>query len=127
MREIRTFHASCVRRMCSVNMRRVMKEHISTRMLEEELHVKSIDTYIARRCVRWLGTLLRMDSSRLPRKLLTSWCRASRPRGAPNMTFGRSIRKVICKWIGIKMEDLIDLIYENDSNSKVWKDFIGGI
>ena len=38
-----------------------------------------------------------MDEERLPRKLLTSWVRNKRPRGAPQFTYGRGVIKALKK------------------------------
>ena len=56
----------------------------------------SIDVYVARRQLRWLGHVRRMDHEmRLPRRMLSSWVPHRRPPGAPTMTYGRSVRKAL--------------------------------
>ena len=55
----------------------------------------SIDGYVTRRQLRWLGHVSRMKSERLPRKMLTSWVREKRPRGAPDFTYGRGVYKAL--------------------------------
>ena len=50
--------------------------------------------YLDRRRLRWLGHLRPMDyDQRLPRRMLSAWVAAPRPRGAPPMTYGRSMGK----------------------------------
>ena len=39
----------------------------------------------------------RMDFERLPRKMLTSWVKEKRPRGAPEFTYGRGVYKALKK------------------------------
>ena len=39
----------------------------------------------------------RMQSERLPRKMLTSWVREKRPQGAPDYTYGRGAYKALMK------------------------------
>eukprot|EP00966_Prymnesium_polylepis_P087346 2021522-Prymnesium_polylepis.1 len=52
----------------------VWKQHITTQELGQRLGFDSIDTYIARRQLRWLGHVSRMDyETRLPRRMLSSW------------------------------------------------------
>ena len=46
---------------------------IPTREIETELGLDSMDKYIARRQLRWLGHVSRMPFDRLPRRLLSSW------------------------------------------------------
>ena len=68
------------------------EHHVSTAALEQQLGLDSIDTYLYRRQLRWLGHVARMDyEDRLPRRMLSSWVAAPRPRGAPPLTYGRSV------------------------------------
>ena len=88
---LRRFHARCARAMCRVTMEHVREHHVSTAELLERLGIESIDTYIARRQVRWAGHVARMDMGRLPRKVLSSWVRHPRPTGAPQFTYARGL------------------------------------
>ena len=56
-----------------------------------------MDKYIARRQLRWLGHVSRMPFDRLPRRLLSSssWLPYKRPRGALEMTVGKTIIKAL--------------------------------
>ena len=71
---------------------------IPTREIETELGLDSMDKYIARRQLRWLGHVSRMPFDRLPRRLLSSWLPYKRPRGAPEMTFGKTMIKALNLW-----------------------------
>ena len=69
---------------------------IPTREIETELGLDSMDKYIARRQLRWLGHVSRMPFDRLPRRLLSSsWLPYKKPRGAPEMTFGTTMLKAL--------------------------------
>jgi hypothetical protein len=92
LQRLRVFHARCVRGMCRVSRKHTWAHRLSTSELERRLGLKSIDTYLARRRLGWLGHVRRMDFERLPRRVLSSWVPCPRPRGAPPMTYGRSIR-----------------------------------
>ena len=81
--------------MSRVSRNHTWSEHISTQQLEQELGLDTIDFYVARRQLRWLGHVSRMDFGRLPRRMLSSWIDAPRPRGAPQMTYGRGIAKAL--------------------------------
>ena len=59
--------------------------------------LKSIDTYITQRQLRWAGHVARMTYDRLPRKMLSSWVPNKRPRGAPEFTYGRGLYKALKK------------------------------
>jgi hypothetical protein len=96
---LRVFHARCVRSMCRVSRKHTWLHHVSTGELEQRLGVDSIDTYLKRRQLRWLGHVARMDyAHRLPRRMLSSWVTHARPRGAPPMTYGRSIDKALLEF-----------------------------
>ena len=69
--------------------------HISTKQIETELGLDSMDKYIARRQLRWLGHVSRMPFDRFPRRLLSSLLPHKRPSGAPEMTFGETMIKAL--------------------------------
>ena len=98
LRKLRVFHAQCVRAMCRLTRKHTWEHHISTQELEQRLGLDTIDTYITRRQLGWLGHMHRMTFDRLPRKMLSSWVAHPRPLGAPKMTYGRSIRKALKKF-----------------------------
>ena len=82
-------------------------QRISTDELLERTGLLSIDVYVTRRQLRWLGHVTRMPTDRLPRKMLTCWVNERRPRGAPEFTYGRGIYKSLkkvglakCEWYG---------------------------
>ena len=106
-RKLRVFHARCVRSICRVNLQHVRSQRISTDELLERTGLLSIDVYVTRRQLRWLGHVTRMPTDRLPRKMLTCWVNERRPRGAPEFTYGRGIYKSLkkvglakCEWYG---------------------------
>ena len=61
----------------------------SSEQQRERLGLDSIEYYIARRQLRWLGHVLRMGPERLPRRMLSAWVAHKRPAGAPQFTYGR--------------------------------------
>ena len=63
----------------------------SSEQLRERLGLDSIEYYIARRQLRWLGHVRRMGPERLPRRMLSAWVAHKRPAGAPQFTYGRCI------------------------------------
>lgn len=92
---LRVFHNSCVRTMCKVTMRQVMKFKLTNDELFERLNIYSLDAYYNSRLLRWVGHVARMKMSRMPRKLLTGWVNHKRPVGAPQMTYGRTVNKAL--------------------------------
>ena len=97
LHELRCFHARCVRSMCRVTRWHTRLHRISTEELLNRLNLDSIDTYINRRQLRWAGHVARMPTTRLPRKMLSSWVRNKRPCGAPRFTYGRTLKKALRK------------------------------
>ena len=99
LQRLRLFHAQCLRAMCRVTRKHVWDHHIPTQELGQRLGIETIDTYVTRRQLRWLGHVRRMDyDRRLPRHMLSAWAPHPRPLGAPKMTYGRSIRKALDKF-----------------------------
>ena len=95
--KLRVFHARCVRAICRVNRLHTRLHRIKTSNLLLRVGLLPIDSYVTRRQLRWLGHVARMDSERLPRKMLTSWVKEKRPRGAPEFTYGRGVYKALKK------------------------------
>ena len=92
---LRLFQRRCIRSMCGVSMKDVFENHLSTDDLLNKLNMSSIDSYVSKRQLRWLGHVARMEYDRLPRKLLSSWVPSKRPKGAPQFTYGRGIYKCL--------------------------------
>ena len=65
-----------------------VEKRIFTCQLLNDLKLKPIEAYIDQRQMRWAGHVSRMPWNHLPRKMLTAWCNAKIPRGAPQMTYG---------------------------------------
>ena len=60
------------------------------------LYVKIKAIYIRFRdksTLQWVGHVVRMDKSRLPRRLLTAWVREPRPEFGQQMSYGRSLER----------------------------------
>jgi len=95
-KELRQFHARCVRNMSRTNLHHTWIHRISTKNLEKELGLDSMNNYIARRQLRWLGQhVSRMPFDRLPRRMRSSWFPAPRCTGATKMTYGRTMKKTM--------------------------------
>ena len=94
---LRAFHFRCIRSMCRVTRLHTRKHHISNADLLARTGLQTIDAYLTKRQLRWAGHVARMPNNRLPRKMLSCWVPHKRPRGAPQMTYGRSLRKLLRK------------------------------
>ena len=96
-RQLRVFHAACIRSMCRVNRIHTRAHRITTVSLLDRLGLLSVDAYVTKKQLRWAGHVIRMNKKRLPRKMMTSWVSSKRPRGAPNFTYGRGVYKALKK------------------------------
>ena len=65
LQRLRVFHASCLRVMHGVTRTDTWKQRISTRSLAQELQLDSMDNYVYRRQLRWVGHVRRMPFDRL--------------------------------------------------------------
>jgi len=90
---LQSFHNRCVRTMCRINLWHTREYHIHGKELEERLGLKSLDTYLTQRRLKWAGHVYRMEFNRLPRKLLTSWVDHPRPRGRPRAHYGHGLAR----------------------------------
>ena len=54
--------------------------------------LRSLEIYMTRRRLRWIGHVSRMDNSRKPKKFLTSWVYQKRPIGRPHLRWADSIQ-----------------------------------
>jgi hypothetical protein len=95
LQRLRCFHARCVRAMCRVTRTHTWEARISTWELTQELGLESIDVYVKRRLLRFVGHIALMPFDRTPRRMLSSWVAAPRPSGGQLMTYGRSVFKAL--------------------------------
>ena len=121
MHKLRCFHARCARSMNRIILKQCYEHSISTDSLLSKFQLESVDTYVKCRQLRWLGHVRRMPFDRLPRKMLSSWCTSKRPKGAPQMTYGRTINKAL-KYFHIDRS----CWPEFSSCKHAWRDAIGG-
>ena len=95
MQQMRALHGRCLRNMCRVTRAHTWKHHISSVELMQRLGLDAADFYVARRQLGWAGHVARMDYIRLPQRMLSSWVPHKRPRGAPSLTYGRTLAKAL--------------------------------
>ena len=102
--KLRVFLARCVRAMCRVNRLHTRRFKIRSIDLLKRVGLSTIDSYVTRRQLRWVGHVARMSEERLPRKMLSCWVKEKRPRGAPEFTYGRGVYKALKK-VGLDKND----------------------
>ena len=84
-RKLTSFHNRCARTMVGINMWHVKNQKIKTEVTLEKLGLRSLEIYMTRRRLRWVGHVGRMDNSRKPKNFLTSWVYQKRPMGRPHL------------------------------------------
>ena len=95
MRKIRVFISRCIRNMFRVTRKQTREYHISNEEFRNRAGLLTADAYVMRHQLRWARHVSRMDWSRLPRKMLSSWVPHKRLVGAPEFTYGRGLMKSI--------------------------------
>ena len=74
--------------MCSVNLWSTREFHLKTEKLLDRLGMRSLNFYLHRRIIKWVGHVARMKFDRLPRKFLTAWVRAPRDLTTRKLHYG---------------------------------------
>ena len=93
--KLEVFHNQCVRQICHVTRMMQWKKRVKTITLNNRVGLPTITDMIASRQLRWAGHVARMDKTRGPRMLMTSFVQNNRPLGRPVQSFGHSLRKFL--------------------------------
>jgi hypothetical protein len=102
----------------NINLQHVKEQHIKAGSVLEQLGLRPAGIYMARRRLRWLGHVRRMDWSRLPRKLLSLCVYQARPLGRPRKRWAESIEDDI-NTAGLKFSNWHEKA--NEENKLEWK------
>ena len=97
MARVRSFFNRCVRVMTGVNRNRQWIERLTSSQLAERLGLRTCESYLDERCLRWVGHVARMPATRLPRLTLFSWHSGKRAKGRPQQTFRHRLRNILLK------------------------------
>ena len=90
---LRNWHNKRIREMCRVTMHQVELHGITSVELQKRIGIWDLDYYVGRRTLQWVGHVVRMDKSRLPRRLLTAWVHEPRLEFGQEMSYGRSLER----------------------------------
>ena len=84
VRWLESFHNRCIRMILDVSRTQQWKEWITSTELADRFGMtENMVDILKKHCLRWLGHLARMDSSRLPKQLLFSELTKTHPRHGP--------------------------------------------
>ena len=70
------------------------RERIRNKNIREELKVKPLNKYIETRALRWMGHVTRMDSSRLPKRVMEARPYGNRGKGRPRVEWEDHVKKL---------------------------------
>jgi hypothetical protein len=96
--KILMFHRRCIRFMCGISISSMRASGLHHADLEKRLGIADIFAILAARRLQWLGHTYRMESDRLPRRLLSSWVPRPRPIGRPHLTYAHGVVKDLEKY-----------------------------
>lgn len=83
------FLARSLRGICRIARKKTRLYHITNENLRVRVGVASLDAYVTWQQLRLAGHATRMSWNRLPRNILFSRVKNSRPTDAPQYTYGR--------------------------------------
>lgn len=121
-RALLSFFYSCLRRILAVSRAHVWKEGVTNAELLALAHTDDLEVIIVRHRLTWLGKVLRMGMSKLPRKLLSSWVDNPRPPGLPQMGICSSYLKD-CAAAGLDIASVPALSLKRDK----WRQLLKSI
>ena len=112
-RTLRSFQTTCMRCMCGVTKQRMRDDHITTVSLLKKIGVEDIMYYCRYLQLNFLGTVSRMPSSRIQRKIISSWIDEPRRPNYPQ-TYSRSMLKAMASvdipeahWQDLAMDEVL--------------------
>jgi hypothetical protein len=117
---LQTAHRYMVRTMCGVCMYHTRKYEILAADLEARLQLRSIRDYIDARVLGYAGHAARMPITRWPRRMLACFCAATRPVGAPPLTYATQLSRICARKSPQPAAHWFDLA----SNRSAWREFI---
>ena len=122
LHSLQSFHFRCVRAMTRTNLWNAQHQHVKSITLLQRLKLRSIDFYILRRSLRWLGHVARMSFDRTPRKMLSAWVPKPRFRGQKTLYYGSFANKCLER-ANIDTTTWIQLAQDRSA----WRDAINAI
>jgi hypothetical protein len=96
IRKLRAFQTKTIRSILNINMHEVQEHRITNESLRQQFcNIPDILQIILKRQLNWIGSIAKMDFTRLPRKLIASWLDETRKVGRPQSTFRNSFARAI--------------------------------
>jgi sorting nexin-29 len=89
LRRLESWQHRCIRYMMGI--RYETHGHVSNSSLRQKCRLPKLENVLRKKRLRWFGHAARMDSSRLPRKMLTAHLGKNRPHGRPHKSWRQAI------------------------------------
>jgi hypothetical protein len=95
-KRLRAFQHKTIRWILNINMYEVQHSRIHNKIVRKSFcNIPDIIKIIQKRQTNWIGDIAKMNTKKLPRKLIASWTKESRKPGRPQTTFRDSYRTCI--------------------------------
>jgi hypothetical protein len=95
--EMCVFFNRCVRVMTGINRRFQRDLRMTTAQMAKRAKLRTCESYITERCLKWLGHVARMPGCRLPRQTLFARVRGTRAAGGQQLTTRARLHKLISR------------------------------
>eukprot|EP00978_Attheya_sp_CCMP212_P043669 scaffold289028_cov40-Attheya_sp.AAC.1 len=90
-KKLQVFHTRSIQSILQINMTQVKEDRISNHQILKQIDIPSMENIIAKRQLKWLGKIARMEETRLPIKMLSCWLPIPRPAHKPHITNRNSL------------------------------------
>ena len=111
LRKLRVFHTRSIRSILKISIYEVKDNRIHNSDILNRINLPAMDNIIAKRQLRWIGKMARMDEERLPLKMLSCWINSPRPSRRPHTTIRNSM---------VRSLRLMDPEISNNGNLSEW-------
>jgi hypothetical protein len=91
LRKLKVFHTRSIRSILKINIYEVQEKHIRNSDILSMFNLPAMENLIAKRHLRWVGKMARMEETRLPIKMLSCWINEPRPARRPHTTTRNSM------------------------------------
>ena len=127
-KKLQVFHTRSIRSILQINMTQVEEERITNHQILKRIDIPSMENIIAKRQLKWLGKIARMEESRLPIKMLSCWLPTPRPAHKPHTTNRNSlVRSLQILDPNISKQGILAEWFPSAQNEEEWNQRIENI
>eukprot|EP00978_Attheya_sp_CCMP212_P012017 scaffold29800_cov23-Attheya_sp.AAC.1 len=127
-KKLQVFHTRSIRSILQINMTQVEEERITNHQILKRIDIPSMENIIAKRQLKWLGKIVRMEERRLPIKMLSFRLPTPRPAHKPHTTNRNSlVRSLQILDPNISKHGILDEWFPSAQNEEEWNQRIENI